>query len=96
MCTEFKRSTCATCGRPMGSDVLKDGTNGTRGCRACADAARRRAGTVLRHWTTDSLAFRGKAATTTSEMGDWGLADGRRRNLVAARLKSLSSGVGAL
>jgi hypothetical protein len=95
MGTEFKRSNCAVCGQPMESDVLEDGANGTRSCRACAAAARRRAGTVLRHWTTNGLVFKGRA-TTTSEMGDWGLADGRQRNLVAARLKSLSSGVGAL
>jgi len=49
---------------------------------------------VLRHWTTNGSAFIGKA-TTTTVMGDWGLADGRQRNLVASRLKSLSIGVGA-
>jgi hypothetical protein len=93
MATEFKRSKCAICGRPTESDVLKDGT---RSCRACAAVAQRRAGTVLRHWTTNGSAFIGKATTTTTEVGDWGLADGRQRNLVASRLKSLSIGVGAL
>jgi hypothetical protein len=51
---------------------------------------------VLRHWTTNGSTFIGKATTTTTEVGDWGLADGRQRNLVASRLKSLSIGVGAL
>lgn len=77
----------------MKSDVLEDGA-GT--CTACSASTRRRAGTVLRHWTTNGLAFMGKATTTTTEMGDWGLADGRQRNLVASKLKSLSSAVGAL
>lgn len=76
----------------MESGVLEVGA---RSCGACAATARRRAGTVLRHWTTNGPAFIGKA-TTTTEIGDWGLADGRQRNLVASRLKSLSSGVGAL
>jgi hypothetical protein len=77
----------------MGSDVLKDGN---KSCGACVATARRRTGTVLRHWTTNGLAFMGKATTTTTEMGDWGLAHGRQRNLVASKLRSLSNGVGAL
>jgi hypothetical protein len=38
----------------------------------------------------------GKATTTASEMGDWGLADARRLDLIASKLKSLASGAGAL
>ena len=93
MSTEFKRSDCAICRQPMESDALRVGAGK---CPACADAARRRTGTVLRHWTTNDSAFMGKAKTTTAEAGDWGLADGRRRNLVVSKLKSLSIGVGAL
>ena len=58
-------------------------------------SVRARAGRTLRHWTTDGLAFVGKATTTAFEPGDWGLADGRQRNLVASRLKSLIREVGA-
>jgi hypothetical protein len=94
MGTEIKRSKCAVCGRPMETDVLEDGTS--RGCGACAATAQRRAGTVLRHWTTNDSAFMGKASTRPTEAGDWGLAAGRQRNLVAAKLSSLSGGVGAL
>jgi hypothetical protein len=90
---EFKRSICAVCRQSMESDVLQEPA---RTCRACTAAARPRAGTLLRHWTTNGSAFMGKATTTTREAGDWGLADGRQRNLVASRLKSISIGVGAL
>jgi hypothetical protein len=93
MGTVSKRSNCSICGRPTESDVLQ---YGTRSCGACAAAAQRRAGTVLRHWTTNGSAFIGKATTATTEAGDWGLANGRQRNLVASRLKALSIGVGAL
>jgi len=54
-----------------------------------------RSGRILRHWTTNDQVFMGKATTTVSEVGDWGLADGRRRNLIASRLKSLAGKVGA-
>ncbi len=76
----------------MDSDVLQDRV---RTCEACALSARRRTGTVLRHWTTNGPAFVGKA-TTTAVAGDWGLADSRRISLIASKLKSLASGVGAL
>ena len=59
-----------------------------------APSARPRAGTILRHWTTNDLVFMGKATTTASDMGDWGLADARRRNLIASKLKSLAGGAG--
>jgi hypothetical protein len=78
----------------MESDVLNDGTTGS--CGACAVTAQRRSGAVLRHWTTNDSAFMGKASTRPTEAGDWGLAAGRQRNLVAAKLSSLSSGAGAV
>jgi hypothetical protein len=55
-----------------------------------------RSGRVLRHWTTDHIASVGKTTTTSSGSGDWGLAEGRQRNLVASRLKSLAGRIGAL
>ena len=55
-----------------------------------------RAGRILRHWTTNHLESVGKATTTPSGAGDWGLAEGRQRNLVASRLKSLARRTGAL
>jgi len=55
-----------------------------------------RDGRTLRHWTTNHLESMGKATTTASGAGDWGLADGRQRNLVATRLKSLAGRPGAL
>ena len=58
-------------------------------------SVRSRAGRTLRHWTTD-LAFVGDTTTTASGADDWGLADGRQRNLLASRLKSLAGRVGAL
>lgn len=61
-----------------------------------ATSDRPRAGTVLRHWTTNDLVFMGKATTTSSEMADWGLANGRKRNLVASKLKSLAGRAGTL
>jgi len=57
-------------------------------------SVRARAGRTLRHWTTNDLAFMGKATTTASGSGDWGLADARRRNLVASKLRSFAAGVG--
>jgi hypothetical protein len=69
--------------------------DGSSSSRDRAPSVRARAGRTLRHWTTNDLAFVGKATTTASEPGDWGLADGRQRNLVASRLKSLARGVGA-
>ena len=59
-------------------------------------SVRSRPGRVLRHWTTNHLESVGKATTRASEAGDWGLADGRQRNLVASRLKSLAGRQGAL
>jgi hypothetical protein len=38
----------------------------------------------------------GKATTTSSAMADWGLADARKRNLIASKLKSLAGRAGAL
>jgi hypothetical protein len=61
-----------------------------------APSDRPRTGTVLRHWTTDDLVFMGKATTTSSAMADWGLADARKRNLIASKLKSLAGRAGAL
>lgn len=92
MASEFKRPHCAMCGHPLDSDGLQDRV-GT--CEACAASARRRKGTVLRHWTTNGLAFVGKA-TTAAVVGDWDLAGSRRISLIASKLKSLASGVGAL
>ena len=88
MGTEFKRADCATFRRPTESDVLRNGSR--------TAAARRRAGSVLRHWTTNGSVFMGKATTTTTDAADWGLADSRQLNVLASRLKSLSTGVGAL
>jgi len=59
-------------------------------------SVRARAGRTLRHWTTNHLESVGKTTTTTSGAGDWGLADGRQRNLVASRLKSLVGRIGSL
>jgi len=59
-------------------------------------SVRSRAGRVLRHWTTNHLESVGKATTMASGAGDWGLADGRQRRLVASRLKSVAGGIGAL
>jgi hypothetical protein len=50
---------------------------------------------VLRHWTTNGPAFVEKATTAAVE-GDWGLADSRQISLIASKLKSLVSGVGAV
>jgi hypothetical protein len=76
------------------------GQGGVKNCGNCAAQAvmpvRREAGRVLRHWTTNVLAFRGKTTLAGSDSADWGLADSRRLNLLASKLKSLSSGVGAL
>jgi len=58
MATEFKRLHCAICGHPLDSDGLQDRV-GTY--EACAASARRRKGTVLRHWTTSGPAFVGKS-----------------------------------
>ena len=58
-------------------------------------SVRARAGRILRHWTTNGLASTGKATTTASGAGDWGLADGRQRNLVASKLRSFASGTGS-
>jgi len=49
----------------------------------------RNAGTLLRYWTTDPLAFMGKATTTAPGASDWGVADGRRLRSLATRLGSL-------
>ncbi len=59
-------------------------------------SVRARAGLTLRHWTTNHLESVGKTTTTASGTGDWGLADGRERNLVASRLKSLAGRPSAL
>jgi CxxC motif-containing protein (DUF1111 family) len=56
---------------------------------------RDRAGRTLRHWTTNPLASVGKATTTAAGGGDWGLADGRQRNLVASKLRSFARAVGS-
>jgi hypothetical protein len=74
---------------------------GIKNCGNCAGQAgmppvRPGAGRVLRHWTTNVLAFRGKTTLAASDGADWGLADSRRLNLLASKLKSLSSGVGSL
>jgi hypothetical protein len=53
-------------------------------------SGRKRSGTVLRHWTTNVVAFKGKATATRSEAMDWGLAAGRKLRLVASHLKFLS------
>jgi hypothetical protein len=53
-----------------------------------------RSGRILRHWTTNALVFMGKATTKTSNVGDWGLAHGRRLNLIGSKLKSLAGGAG--
>jgi hypothetical protein len=66
------------------SNTLRESTD-----MASAQSDRPRAGRILRHWTTNDLVFMGKATTTASEM-DWGLADARKRNLIASKLKSLS------
>jgi hypothetical protein len=55
-----------------------------------------RAGRILRHWTTNVLAFKGKTTTARSQMTDWGLADARRLNLVASKLRSLAAPAGSL
>ena len=47
-------------------------------------------------WRTNHLESVGKATTRASGAGDWGLADGRQRNLMASRLKSLAGRIGAL
>jgi hypothetical protein len=44
-----------------------------------------RGGVTLRHWTTDSLSFVGGRERPSPALV--GLADGRRLNLVASRLK---------
>lgn len=49
----------------------------------------RKAGTVLRYWTTDAMALRGKTTTTAPGASDWGVADGRTLRSVATRLRSL-------
>jgi hypothetical protein len=54
-------------------------------------AARPRSGKILRHWTTNDQVFVGKSTTSASRRGDWGLADARRLNLIASKLKSLAS-----
>ena len=94
MATEFERLRlhCTICGHLLGYDGFQ---YPVRTCEACAASARRRKGTVLRHWTTNGPAFMGKA-TTAAVVGDWGLADSRQTNLIASKLKSLASGVGAL
>jgi hypothetical protein len=56
----------------------------------------RRPERILRHWTTNSRVFLGKTTTRSSEAGDWGLADSRRVNLLASKLKSLVGPAGAL
>ena len=50
-------------------------------------SVRARVGRTLRHWTTNHLESVGKTTTTASGTGDWGLADGRRRNLVAVEIE---------
>jgi hypothetical protein len=49
----------------------------------------RKAGTVLRYWTTDAMSLTGKATTKAPGSSDWGLADGRTLRSVATRLRSL-------
>lgn len=53
-----------------------------------------RSGRILRHWTTNDQVLVGKATTSASRAGDWGLADSRKRNLIASKLKSLAAGTG--
>ncbi len=98
MATESRQSKCASCKRPMDADARPDGVTACVSCAALASvpSVRPRAGTILRHWTTNVLAFKGKTTATRSEMADWGLADARSRNLIASRLKSLVGAVGAL
>jgi hypothetical protein len=89
--TDFEQSKCAACG----ASVEADGFRGGDRCEACAGRAARpstrpRSGTILRHWTTNVGALRGNATATRSDASDWGLADARRRNLLASKLKSLA------
>jgi hypothetical protein len=83
---KLRESSCESCG-PIRHDEL---------CRSLdrPPSVRSRSGRILRHWTTNDLVFMGKA-TTTAEKGDWGLADARRRNLIASKLKLFASGAGA-
>lgn len=82
----------------MDMDLRPDAPAKCTRCAAVADEppARPRGGRLLRHWTTDDQVFMGKTTTTPSRTADWGLADARKLNLIASKLKSLTRRTRAL
>jgi hypothetical protein len=95
---KVRPSNCERCGTAIDTRVSQDGTAKCDICTSLdrAPSVRSTSGRILRHWTTNDLVFMGKATTTASEVGDWGLADARRLNLIASKLKSLAGRAGAL
>lgn len=52
-------------------------------------SSHRRRGVTLRHWTTDGVSFVGGRVTPRPAIVDQEIADSRRLNLVASKLKLL-------
>jgi hypothetical protein len=70
-------------------DCLKSRCSIDNHTRPRVPVKRRNAGTVLRYWTADTLAFMGKGTTTATGAADWGVAAGRKLRILATRLESL-------